>query len=64
MIPSGKHNILEFDPHMKTDKMPFIIYADIESLFEKIDGCANNPGNYSTTKIGEHSPCEYSMPTI
>ena len=34
--------------------MPFIIYADIESL-TRIDGCANNPEN-SSTKIGEHIP--------
>ena len=31
--------------------MPYIIYADIESLIKKIDGCANNPENSSTTKI-------------
>ena len=28
---------------MKSDKMAYIIYADIESLIKKIDGCANNP---------------------
>ena len=44
--------------------MPYIIYADIESLIRKIDGCANNPEKSSTTKIGEHIPCGYSMSTI
>ena len=28
---------------MKSDKMPYIIYADIESLIEKRDGRVNNP---------------------
>ena len=28
---------------MKSDEMPYIIYADIESLISKIDGCSNNP---------------------
>ena len=28
---------------MKSDKMPYIIYADIESLIEKRDGHVNNP---------------------
>ena len=28
---------------MKSDKIPYIIYADVESLINKIDGCANNP---------------------
>ena len=37
--------------------MPYIIYVDIESLIVKTDGCANNPENSSTTKIGKHVPC-------
>ena len=61
---SEKDNILEFNQIMKSDKMPYIIYADIESLIIKIDGCANNPENSSTAKIGGHIPCGYSMPTI
>ena len=44
---------------MKSDKMPHIIHADIESLTRKIDGCKNNTENYSTTKIVEHIPCGY-----
>ena len=44
--------------------MPYIIYADIESLIRKIDGCKNNPEKSSTTKISEHIPCGYSMSTI
>ena len=42
--------------------MPCIIYVD--SLIGKIDGCANYPENSSTTKIGEHIPCGYSVSTI
>ena len=49
---------------MKSDKMPYIISGDMEYLIEKIDGCANNPENSSTTKIGKHIPCGYSMSTI
>ena len=64
ILPSEKNNILEFNQCMKSDKMPYIIYADIESLIRKIDGCANNPENSSTTKIGEHIPCGYPMSTI
>ena len=44
--------------------MLHIIYADIESLIRKIDGCANNPKHCSTAKIGEHIPCGYSVSTI
>ena len=43
--------------------MPYILYADIESWIEKIDGCANNPGNSSAIKKGENILCGYSMST-
>ena len=36
-IPSENDNILEFNQYMKSDKMPYIIYSDIESLIKKID---------------------------
>ena len=49
---------------MKSEKIPCIIYTDIESLIQKVDGCANNPENSSTTKIGEHIPRRYSISTI
>ena len=55
--------MLEFNQYMKSDKMPHI-YAHVESLNKKIDGCVNNPENSSTTKIGEHIPCRYSISTI
>ena len=35
---------------MKSDKMPYISYADIESLIKKIDGCENNRENSSIKK--------------
>ena len=42
VMPSEKDNILEFNQYMKSDKTRSIIYADIESLIRKIDGCANS----------------------
>ena len=40
-----------FNQYMKSDKMVCIIYADIESLIKKIDGCANNPENFSAYSL-------------
>ena len=37
--------ILQFNQYQKFDKAPFIIYADLECLIEKIDGCKNDPKN-------------------
>ena len=42
-ISLEKNKILKFNQHIKSDKMLYIIYADLESLIKKIDGCANNP---------------------
>ena len=33
---------LEFNQYLKSDKAPFIIYADLESLIDKTDGYKNN----------------------
>ena len=63
-MPSEKDTILEFNQYMKSDKIPNIIYTDIESLIKKIDGCANDPENSSTTKIDKHIPCGSSVSTI
>ena len=56
--------ILEFNQHNKSDKAPFIIYADLECFIEKIDRCKNNPENFSTTKLGEHIPSGISFKCI
>ena len=56
VLPSQKDDILIFNQYMKSDKTPYMIYADLESLIKKIDACANNPEKSSTTKIGEHIP--------
>ena len=61
VMPSENDNMLEFNQYMKADKMPYIIYADIESLIKKKDECVNNPENSSTTKTGQHIPCGYSI---
>ena len=42
IMPPENPKILEFNQYQKSDKAPFIIYADIECIIEKIDGCKNN----------------------
>ena len=41
--PTQKSNRLEFNQYMKSDKIPYIIYADVKFLMKKIDSCKNNP---------------------
>ena len=47
------NEILKFNQYMKLDKMPYIIYTDLESLIKKIDEYESNPENSSTTKIAK-----------
>ena len=41
--------------------VPFIIYADLDSLLEKMSTCHNNPGKSSATKIYKHRRSGYSL---
>ena len=41
-MPSEDTEISESNQYQKSDKVPFIIYADLEFIIEKIDGCKNN----------------------
>ena len=43
IMPSDDTKILEFNQYQKSDKAPFIIYADLECLIERVYGFKNNP---------------------
>ena len=45
-------------------KIPFVIYADLQFLIEKFDGCKNNSEKSSTTKVSEHISSGLSISTI
>ena len=42
IMPYEETKILEFNQYQKYDKTPFIIYAVLECIIEKIDECKNN----------------------
>ena len=48
-MPSEDITILELNQYHKSDKAPFIIYADLEYLIVQKDGCKTNPEKWSTT---------------
>ena len=64
IMPFEDTEILEFNQYQKIDKAPFTIYADLECIIEKIDGCENNCENSSRTKVSRHIPSGFSMSTI
>ena len=55
------HNIIKYNHGEKSMKLPFVIYADLECLLEKMSTCINNPNESSTTEINKHTPSGYSL---
>ena len=60
-MPNEDNTILKYNHGEKSMRALFIIYADSESLLEKIETCHNNPEKSSTTKINKHTPSGYSL---
>ena len=60
-MPNEDNKIIKYDQGEKSMKSPFIIYADLECLLEKISTCYNNLEESSTTKINKHTPSGYSL---
>ena len=57
-MPEEDNKILKYNHGEKSMKIPFIIYADLESLLENTRH--NNPKK-STTKTNKHIPSAYSL---
>ena len=60
-MPNEDNKIIKYNQGEKSIKFPFIIYADLECLLEKISTCYNNPEESSTTEINKHTPSGYSL---
>ena len=60
-MPEENNKILKYHHGEKFMKVPFIIYADLESLLEKMSTCHNNLKKSSTTKINKHTSSGYSL---
>ena len=64
IMPSEDTKVLELYQYQKSDKVPFNIYADLQCIIEKIDGCKNNHKKSCTTKVCKHIPSGFSISTI
>ena len=60
-MPEEDNKILKPNYGGKSMKVPFTIYADLESLLEKMNTCHNNPEKSSKTKINKHTPSACSL---
>ena len=62
-MPDEDKKILKYNAGEKLLKLPFVIYADLKCLLEKIDTCQNDPGKSSTEKKVMHKPSGSSWVT-
>ena len=53
--------ILKYNHGEKCMRAPFVLYAHLECLLEKMSTYHNNPKKSSTTKINKHTPSGYSL---
>ena len=60
-IPKKYNKIVQYNNVENSMKVLFIIYADLESLLEKMSTCHNNPERSSTIKINSQTPSGYSL---
>ena len=56
-----KHPIVEYSNGQHQFKVPFIMYADFESIFEPIQGAVNNPNYSSTRGVNVHTPSGWCL---
>ena len=55
-----KGTILRFKHHERSEKLPFIIYADTEALIKEMQNCDPNPQKSYTKKYQKHEPISFS----
>ena len=59
-MPKKEESVLKFKNYHKGERVPFMIYADTESLIKPIESCEPNPQNSYTKKYQKHEPISFS----
>ena len=55
-----KGSTILFKNHWRSERVPFIIYADTESLLKPIQNCESDPTKKYTQKYQKHEPISFS----
>jgi len=58
-LPEKGKNCLEFKDFEKQMKVPFVIYADFETIAQRMDSCQPDPRKSSTTPTTRFEPCGF-----
>ena len=60
-MPTKNNNTIKYNHGEKSMKLPFVIYADLECLLEKMSSCINSPNESCTTKINKCRVIQYLL---
>ena len=63
-MPNKDNNILKFNNFHKQQPVPFVIYADFESILEKIHGCKQDGNKSYTEAYQTHADCGFGYNVV
>lgn len=63
-LPKEENKWLYYKDIRKQVKVPYVIYADFESMLIPIEGCENDPKMSSTIKTTKHIPCGFAYKVV
>jgi hypothetical protein len=58
-MPAKGENLLKFTAHHKQMCVPYVIYADFETLNVPVEGCGGGPDDSWTRQLAKQTPCGY-----
>ena len=60
VVMPEKGTFLKFKNFLHSERFPFVVYADTESLIKNMDNCDPNPQNSYTKKYQKHEPISFT----
>lgn len=63
-MPTEEDKWLKFTDISKQLKVPFVVYADFESILERHYGCQPDPNKSSTIKLAKHVPSGFTYKVV
>ncbi|KAK3101531.1 hypothetical protein FSP39_004239 [Pinctada imbricata] len=63
-VPSEENKWLQYEEVKKQLKVPYVVYADFESILEQQYGCQPDPSKASTIKLARHVPSGFTYKVV
>ena len=63
-MPKQEKNLISFQNYNKQLKAPYVTYADVEAIVEKMQWCEQNKQESYTEKTSHHVACGYAYKVV